>query len=326
MLSRRSSRATRCSSQAIRCYPSTDASARYGTSTSSRDSVRCDVLTDNFSACGHFYCGEQKPQDEAECRAYLRSYRNFPVMTVTALVVTNLSAGGSRVSVVDVAKQYFRDVPDDIIDALIAKGDVLHSAGGVTVEDPLLAPYLAERIGTEDSSTFTGATDSGILHACGLAWYDADFRCCLRVYAFCQQSWAYQSSRCESCSSKPQHSNSHWTYQTTVMYRALRQRARDLSRPLTHTIESVPISPPPERRDSGSSRNSANCERRDSRNPRSRHVYLPPALPPLPWCKLWHRLRPPPTQPIVRHPTRKQPLRLRATSVARARRRRAHRA
>lgn len=52
----------------------------------------------------------------------------------------------------DVAKQHFDPIPEDVIDALIAKGDVLHSAGGFTVEDPLLAPFLGERIGTEDSS------------------------------------------------------------------------------------------------------------------------------------------------------------------------------
>lgn len=73
-------------------------------------------------------------------------------MTVTSLVVTNKKAG-KRVEVVDIARQYFDPIPEDVIDALIAKGDVLYSAGGFTVEDPLLAPYLGTREGTEDSST-----------------------------------------------------------------------------------------------------------------------------------------------------------------------------
>lgn len=75
-------------------------------------------------------------------------------MTVTAVVVTNLSAGGKRVEVVDIAKQHFREIPDTVVEQLIEKGDVLHCAGGFTVEDPILAPYLGERIGTQDSSTW----------------------------------------------------------------------------------------------------------------------------------------------------------------------------
>eukprot|EP00173_Palmaria_palmata_P005143 Plantae.Rhodophyta-Palmaria_palmata.ctg8474.p1 GENE.Plantae.Rhodophyta-Palmaria_palmata.ctg8474~~Plantae.Rhodophyta-Palmaria_palmata.ctg8474.p1 ORF type:complete len:212 (+),score=26.73 Plantae.Rhodophyta-Palmaria_palmata.ctg8474:59-694(+) len=96
----------------------------------------------------------EKPEDASACRDYLRSYAEEPVVTVTALVVTNSSASGkrSRVEVVDIAKQFSHAIPENIIDALIAKGDVLYSAGGITVEDPLLAPYIRERVGTEDSS------------------------------------------------------------------------------------------------------------------------------------------------------------------------------
>jgi septum formation protein len=94
----------------------------------------------------------EKPASVDECREYLRSYRDEPAVTVTALVVTNWAAGGKSVAAVDTAKQYFTDVPEAVIDELIAKGDVLHSAGGFTVEDPLLAPYLGRREGTEESS------------------------------------------------------------------------------------------------------------------------------------------------------------------------------
>jgi septum formation protein len=96
---------------------------------------------------------QQKPADAAECREYLQSYRDEPAVTVTALVVTNTSAAvDRRVEVVDVAQQSLAPIPESVIDALIEKGDVLHSAGGFTVEDPLLAPYLGRRLGTEDSS------------------------------------------------------------------------------------------------------------------------------------------------------------------------------
>ncbi|KAJ3000474.1 hypothetical protein HDV02_005339 [Globomyces sp. JEL0801] len=52
---------------------------------------------------------------------------------------------------VDIAKQFFHEIPNDIIDALIAKGDVMHSCGGFVVEDELLIPYLGQREGDEDS-------------------------------------------------------------------------------------------------------------------------------------------------------------------------------
>lgn len=101
----------------------------------------------------------EKPDDADACRGYLRAYREEPLATVTALVVTNTSAEGEtkRVEAVDVAKQYFTGMPEDVIEALIAKGDVLYSAGGITVEDPLLAPHLGERVGTLDSSALTFA-------------------------------------------------------------------------------------------------------------------------------------------------------------------------
>lgn len=110
---------------------------------------------------------EKKPDDAAQCREYLRSYKDEPAVTVTALVVTRIStAGQKRVECVDVAKQHFDPIPETVIDALIDKGDVLYSAGGFTVEDPLLAPFLGKRDGTEDSSTF-------LLHTCRRARPDA---------------------------------------------------------------------------------------------------------------------------------------------------------
>lgn len=92
----------------------------------------------------------EKPADAAQCRQYLRGYATHPVVTVAAIVVTNTSTG-YRAQGVDVARQYFRPIPEEVIDRLIEKGDVMYSAGGVTVEDELLAPYLTHREGTLDS-------------------------------------------------------------------------------------------------------------------------------------------------------------------------------
>lgn len=92
----------------------------------------------------------EKPETPDICRQYLKSYATHPVVTVTAIVLTD-SESGKSVEGVDVAEQSLKLVPDSIIDQLIAKGDVLHCAGGITVEDPLLAPYLAHRKGDLES-------------------------------------------------------------------------------------------------------------------------------------------------------------------------------
>ena len=42
-------------------------------------------------------------------------------------------------------------LPDDVIEKLIRKGDVLYSAGGVTVEDELVLPYHQELDGELES-------------------------------------------------------------------------------------------------------------------------------------------------------------------------------
>ena len=51
----------------------------------------------------------------------------------------------------DIAKQHFTPIPDTLVDALIAKGDILHCAGGFMIDDPLVIPFLAAREGSEDS-------------------------------------------------------------------------------------------------------------------------------------------------------------------------------
>lgn len=95
----------------------------------------------------------EKPSSESECRLYLHDYSKHPVRTVTAVVLTAFGADGDskRYEGVDVAIQHLLPVPEQVIDQLIAKGDVMYCAGGITVEDELLAPYLGERQGTLES-------------------------------------------------------------------------------------------------------------------------------------------------------------------------------
>ncbi len=104
----------------------------------------------------------EKPECEAECRMYLKSYEDEPACTVTAVVITN-TATGKQVSGVDIAKQWFLPIPDDIVSRVLSKGDIMYCSGGFMVcfvcvcalhpqiDDPDFAPYLARREGSEDS-------------------------------------------------------------------------------------------------------------------------------------------------------------------------------
>ncbi|KAL2913347.1 hypothetical protein HK105_207092 [Polyrhizophydium stewartii] len=106
--------------------------------------VACDQVT---SFQGRV---REKPESEDECREYLRSYVQAPAETHSGVVVVNTQTG-KRVQGVDVARQHFKAIPEAVIDSLIAKGDVMYSCGGFTIEDPELQPYMLQREGDEDS-------------------------------------------------------------------------------------------------------------------------------------------------------------------------------
>ncbi|EDQ92996.1 uncharacterized protein MONBRDRAFT_13421, partial [Monosiga brevicollis MX1] len=92
----------------------------------------------------------EKPESEAEARAYLKSYETAPACTVSSVVITDL-ATGTQVDGVDIARQWFKPIPTEIVDQLLAKGDVYHCCGGFLIDDPLIEPYLDKREGDEDS-------------------------------------------------------------------------------------------------------------------------------------------------------------------------------
>ncbi|KAI9199392.1 inosine triphosphate pyrophosphatase-like protein [Polychytrium aggregatum] len=93
----------------------------------------------------------EKPVDREECRRYLRSYSTTkPAETYSSVVVVN-TATKQRAEGVDIAKQYFHPVPDAVIEQLIEKGDVMYCCGGFLIDDDLIVPYLAERVGETDS-------------------------------------------------------------------------------------------------------------------------------------------------------------------------------
>ncbi len=93
----------------------------------------------------------EKPANVDVCRKYLKSYsEGEPVATITAVVVTDCGSG-ERVEEVDEARQFFKEIPESVVEALIKQGDCMHSAGGVIVEDKLLSPFLGRREGELES-------------------------------------------------------------------------------------------------------------------------------------------------------------------------------
>lgn len=103
----------------------------------------------------------EKPTDAEQNRAFLRSYRHHTVQTVAASVmeactfVARTDAAGvkrltlSAVStpaahLVHEATVSFADIPDDVIECVIARGDSLICCGGFVVEDPDLSRCMTD--------------------------------------------------------------------------------------------------------------------------------------------------------------------------------------
>eukprot|EP00754_Rhynchopus_humris_P035798 Rhum_TRINITY_DN17385_c0_g2::Rhum_TRINITY_DN17385_c0_g2_i1::g.165875::m.165875/K06287/maf; septum formation protein len=80
-----------------------------------------------------------KPETAEENCERLRSYtRDAPLSTCSAVVLTHFPSG-EAVSGVDVVDVCFDGIPEEVIRAVVAKGDTLQCCGGFTIED--LHPY-----------------------------------------------------------------------------------------------------------------------------------------------------------------------------------------
>lgn len=92
----------------------------------------------------------EKPENEKQAREFLESYNTYPAETISSVVVTNTQTG-KQVSGIDLAKIFYKPMPADVINAIIAKGEVMKAAGGFIHEDPLIMPYIDHLEGTSDS-------------------------------------------------------------------------------------------------------------------------------------------------------------------------------
>jgi septum formation protein len=107
----------------------------------------------------------EKPAHAEEARAFLRGYAEGPAETVTAVVVTH-TATGVRQQGVDRATVWFRRIPEGVIAQVIARGEVFAHAGGFSITDPLLEPYIERMDGTAESVIgLPTALTRGLIHA-----------------------------------------------------------------------------------------------------------------------------------------------------------------
>lgn len=76
----------------------------------------------------------EKPVDAAQNYAFLVDYRNRSIATVATTFLLHVPSG-RRASAVHHTRTHFGDIPDAVIERLIARGSSLQSAGGFVVED-----------------------------------------------------------------------------------------------------------------------------------------------------------------------------------------------
>jgi septum formation protein len=83
----------------------------------------------------------EKPENEEESRRFINSYATNPAETFAGVCVYN-TLTKKCVADVDVAKQYFKPIPEYVVDAIIAEGSVFKSAGGFMIDHRILLNLL----------------------------------------------------------------------------------------------------------------------------------------------------------------------------------------
>jgi len=92
----------------------------------------------------------EKPESKNQARRFLQGYAQHPAQPINAVVVTNTKTGAQK-GENDENTVHFRSFPNDVIERLIAEGNIFSQAGAFSLEDPLIAPYVERIEGTLDS-------------------------------------------------------------------------------------------------------------------------------------------------------------------------------
>jgi septum formation protein len=93
----------------------------------------------------------EKPETKEEAKKFFEKYcAGHPAETISALVVFN-TVTGKNVEGIDIAKTFFKKVPDAAVDEFIESGEAYLTAGGFDHDNPILVPYVERIEGTGDS-------------------------------------------------------------------------------------------------------------------------------------------------------------------------------
>ncbi len=92
----------------------------------------------------------EKPESYDQAKTYLESYSHNVAKTVSAVVVTNIVTGIQQEGI-DCTAVYFNEIPDLAIQQMLDQGAVMHTAGALIIEDPLVAPHVQKIEGDLDS-------------------------------------------------------------------------------------------------------------------------------------------------------------------------------
>ena len=106
------------------------------------------VTSDTIVICaGKVY---EKPLNADEVRVFLREFAAAKITDVVTCVMVTNTATGKSAHGTDICKVEFDPIPEDAVEEFIRTGDPYSRAGGFSVENKTLAPYI-RATGTRDS-------------------------------------------------------------------------------------------------------------------------------------------------------------------------------
>ncbi|XP_009103514.1 7-methyl-GTP pyrophosphatase isoform X1 [Brassica rapa] len=83
----------------------------------------------------------EKPTSKEEARQFIKGYSGSHGGVVGSVIISNLKTGVQRAGW-DKAEVYFREIPAKVIDDLIDDSITFKVAGGLTLEHPLISPFI----------------------------------------------------------------------------------------------------------------------------------------------------------------------------------------
>ena len=93
----------------------------------------------------------EKPRSQHELYRFIDDYSaGYPAQTNTAVVVVNTKTG-NKAEGVDKARIFFKQIPHNVIGALLKEGSIMNTSGGFMSEHPLFQPYVKQIEGSKSS-------------------------------------------------------------------------------------------------------------------------------------------------------------------------------